>query len=65
MVVWDRGVWLQVYKDVKNDLALPRTLVAKWAERTANVGKVFGSNLVTGSGFCWFEKKTECSICNM
>ena len=41
----------KVYKNVTNDLAVQRVLVAQWIERPPGVRKLVGSNPVMGSEF--------------
>ena len=41
----------QVYKNVTNDLALLRVLIAQWIQHPPGVRKVVGSNPVIGSEF--------------
>ena len=45
------NLFSSLYKNITNDAAFLRVLVAKWIERPMGVQKDVGSNLVTGEEF--------------
>ena len=49
------NLFSSLYKNITNDAAFLRVLVAKWIERPMGVRKDVGSNLVTGEEFIFLR----------